>query len=111
MSITAEPDLHSLALEQVERTRRLKLRMSAFVLGMLVLTPVWLLSEYLRADGWPEQLSNNGKPGDWHPWLIWVALAWGFYVALSALAFYYRRPTTEAEIAREVDRLRGGDPR
>ena len=101
-----ESDLRSLALEQIERRRRLNLRASAFILGMLVLTPVWVVTEYMHADGWPRTLSHNDNPGDWSPWIVWVALAWGFYVTLTALAIHFRRPTTEAEIGRELERLR-----
>lgn len=102
------PDQHplrSVAIEQIERTRRLKLRTATFVLGMLVLTPVWLVTQYLHAGGWPERLSDNGNPGDWNPWIIWVALAWGFYLVVNALAIYFRRPTDDAEIEREMERL------
>ena len=109
MTTTADTNLRSVAIEQMERTRRLKLRVAAFMLGMLVLTPIWLVSEYLRAGGWPAQLSNNGNPGDWHPWLIWVGLGWGFYVAMSALALRLHRPLSEAEIEHEIARLRGED--
>ncbi len=103
-----ENELRSLALEQIERRRRLKLRAAVYVLGMLVLTPVWVVTEYLRGDGWLERLSGNGNPGDWSPWIIWVALAWGFYVALTALAIHFRRPTTDAEVEREIARLKKG---
>jgi hypothetical protein len=103
---TSDEELRSLALKQIERHRRLELRASAYVLGMLVLTPVWVVSEYVRADGWPQRLSHGGNPGDWSPWIIWVALAWGFYVAMTALAIHFRRPTTEAEMERELVRLR-----
>jgi hypothetical protein len=102
-----EDELRSLARTQVERHRRLKLRASAYVAGMMVLTPVWVVTEYLRADGWPDRLSHNDNPGDWSPWIVWVALAWGFYVAVTALAIRFRRPLTEAELQREVEKLRG----
>ena len=34
-----------------------------------------------------------------------VALAWGLFVAVDALKVYFDRPTTEAEIDRQVRRL------
>jgi hypothetical protein len=105
-SPVADDELRSLAHKQIKRRRRLKLRASAYVLGMLVLAPVWVVTEYMRADGWPQRLSHNGNPGDWSPWVIWVALAWGFYVALTAVSIYFRRPTTAAEMGRELERLR-----
>lgn len=101
-----ERDLRSLAIKQVERKRRLKLRAVAFALGMLVLVPAWAIVEYLDSGGWPERLSNNGNLGDWNPWIVWVALAWGFYVLITAVAVHFRRPTTEVEVERELERLR-----
>jgi hypothetical protein len=35
-------------------------------------------------------------------------LGWGFLVALVVLKTYFRRPTTEAEIEREMTRLASG---
>ncbi|MGZ4416395.1 MAG: 2TM domain-containing protein [Gaiellaceae bacterium] len=93
------------ARKRVKLGRRLRLRVAAFVLGMLVLTPVWAIGEYLSAGGWPQRLSPNDNPGDWSPWIIWVALAWGFYVALSAVALHFQRPVSDREVERELERL------
>jgi len=104
-----EDALREWARGQVESARRLKLRLAVFVLAMLVLTPVWAVGEYLGSGGWPQRLSSNGNPGDWSPWIIWVALAWGFYVAVTALVVHFRRPVTEAEILHRLRRLAGPD--
>jgi hypothetical protein len=104
---TAE-ELREWAHERVQLRRRLWQRAAGFALGMLVLTPVWAVGEYLSSGGWPQRLSANDHPGDWSPWIIWVALAWGFYVALTALALHYRRPPVgDREIERELARLAG----
>ena len=95
------------AEKRVVQARRLRLRAAAFALAMLVLTPVWAVSQYLESGGWPQRLSPNGNPGDWSPWLVWVALAWGFYVGLSAVAIHYRRPVSDREIEGELRRLAG----
>ncbi len=97
--------LREWARKRAKLHRRLKLRAATFALGMLVLTPVWAVGEYLSSGGWPQRLSPNGNPGDWSPWLIWVALAWGFYVALSAVVFHFHRPLNEREVERELERL------
>ncbi|MGZ4408141.1 MAG: 2TM domain-containing protein [Gaiellaceae bacterium] len=100
--------LREWARERVELRRRLRQRAAGFVLGMLMLTPVWAVGEYLSSGGWPQRLSGNDKPGDWSPWLIWVALAWGFYVSLTAFALHYRRPPVDdGEVDRELVRLAG----
>jgi hypothetical protein len=106
VAASSDNELRVLALQQVQRARRLKLRIAAYVVGLAVLIPVWIVAEYLSADGWPRRLSDNGNPGDWNPWIIWVALAWGFYVALSAVALHFQRPTSEAELEREIERLK-----
>ncbi|MGZ4390514.1 MAG: 2TM domain-containing protein [Gaiellaceae bacterium] len=97
--------LQEWARKRVKQGRSLKLRVAAFVLGMLILTPVWAVGEYLSAGGWPQRLSPNDNPGDWSPWIIWVALAWGFYVALSAVALHLHRPISDREVERELKRL------
>lgn len=96
-----------LAIEQLERVRRFKIHVAGFVLAMVIATPAWIVAEYFTADGWPQRLSDNGRPGDWDPWIIWVALIGLFLVGLSALKAYFGRPTTEAEIRREIKRLQG----
>lgn len=102
---TRDDELRERARTRIEERRRLRLRAATFALGMAVLVPVWVVSEYLSAGGWPQRLSSNGNPGDWSPWLIWVALAWGFWVVLSVVATRLRRPPTDGEVERELDRL------
>ncbi|MGZ4481371.1 MAG: 2TM domain-containing protein [Gaiellales bacterium] len=41
----------------------------------------------------------------WNPWPLWVTLAWGLGVMFNAWDVYARRPITEEEIRREMDRL------
>ena len=100
--------LRDWAREQIESARRLRLRAAVFALAMLALTPVWAVSEYLHSGGGPQRLSANGNPGDWNPWIIWVALAWGFYVVLTAVVIRLRRPPVDdGEIERALARLAG----
>ena len=97
--------LRSLAIQHLERIRKLKLDFAAFLLGTVMIGAVWAITEYQNSGGWPQRLSDNGGPGDWNPWIIWAVFGWGFLVALDALKTHFRRPTTEAEIEREVSRL------
>lgn len=101
--------LRKFAVRHLEHVRKFKLYLSAYVLSMLVLTPVWIVTQYESADGWPEHLSSRSRyPGDWDPWIIWVALIGGVLVAIAGVRAYYldRRPITEADIDREVERLK-----
>jgi hypothetical protein len=96
--------LRKWAREHVDRVRRVKFHVAAFVLGMLLLTPIWALIEWQDNGGF-ERWSDNSNPGDWEPWILYVGLVWGGVVAIKALRAYFDRPTTEAEVDREVERL------
>lgn len=98
--------IRELALRHLEHIRKFKLYAAAYVLGLLILTPVWVLVEYMSADGWPQRLSDQGNVGDWDPWILWVALVGAFIVGVAALRAYVGQPVTEAEIEREVERLK-----
>jgi H+/Cl- antiporter ClcA len=99
-----DEELRYWARRHVERVRRVKLHFAAYVLGMAVLTPLWALIEWQDNGGF-ERWSNNSSPGDWEPWILYVALIWGLVVGIAALKTYFDRPATEAEIDREINRL------
>jgi hypothetical protein len=102
-----EDALRALAVQHLERVRRFRQSLAAYVLYLLVLTPVWIVTQYESADGWPEHLSTRSRyPGDWDPWILWVALVGGVVVAVAAYRAYVDRPTTEADVEREMERLR-----
>ena len=99
--------LRTLAVRHLERVRKFKLYLAVYVLSMLVLTPVWVITQYETADGWPKHLSSRSRyPGDWDPWIIWVGLIGAVLVAISAYRAYVDRPDTEADIEREIERLK-----
>ncbi|MGH3085392.1 MAG: 2TM domain-containing protein [Gaiellaceae bacterium] len=102
-----EDEFREWARKHVERVRKLKLNVAAYVLGMAVLTAVWALVEW-QDNGAFERFSGGNNPGDWEPWILYPALIWGFFVAIDVLKTYFDRPTTEAEIDREIRRLRPG---
>jgi hypothetical protein len=101
-----DDELRDWARKHVERVRHLKLHVAAFVLGIVVLTPIWALVEWQDNGGFERfDFTDDGTRGDWEPWILYVALIWGLVVAIMALKAYFDRPTTEAEIDREVRRL------
>ncbi len=105
VSVPEDEYLRRWARQHVERVHRLKLHIAAFALGMIVLTPTWVIVEW-QSNGGLERWSANGNPGDWEPWILYVGLVWGLIVAIVALRTYFDRPTTEAEIDRELERLK-----
>jgi hypothetical protein len=101
-----EDALREMAMQHLERVRRFKLYLSVYLLAMLVLTPVWIVTQYEQADGWLEHLSTRSRyQGDWDPWIIWVALIGAFVVTIAGVRAFFDRPPTEAEIEREIRRL------
>ena len=99
--------LRKLAVRHLEHVRKFKLYLAVYLVSMLVLTPVWIVTQYETADGWLEHLSSRSRyPGDWDPWIIWVALIGAVIVAIAAFRAYFDRADTEGEIEREVERLK-----
>jgi hypothetical protein len=100
--------LRALATKQAERVRSFKLHLAAFLIGMPVLTAIWALTEYMNADGWPERLSDSAEQGSWNPWIFWVLLIWGGLLAFQGVKTWFGGPPSEAEIDRELKRLKTG---
>jgi hypothetical protein len=75
--------------------RRLRFHIAAWVLGMLVLTPLWALIEWQDNGGFA-RWSDNGHRGDWEPWILYVGGIWAFVVVALALnAFLDRRAQSD----------------
>jgi hypothetical protein len=103
----ADDALRKLAVRHIEHVRKFKLYLSAYVLSMLVLTPIWIVTQYESADGWPQHLSSRSRyPGDWDPWIIWVALIGAAVVGIAGLRAYFSRADTEGDIQREIARIK-----
>jgi hypothetical protein len=99
-------ELREWARKHVERVRRLKLHVAAFIVGMLVLTPVWALTQWHDNGAFKHfDFSPDGTPGDWEPWILYVVLIWGGILAIDALKTHFDRPVTKSEIEREIQRL------
>ena len=100
-------ELRRFARARLERIGRLRFHVAAWVLGMAVLTPLWALIEWQDNGGF-ERWSDNSRPGDWEPWILYVGGVWALVIAIVALRAYLDRPTTEADVDRELERLRSG---
>ena len=92
-------------VEQVRRIGRLKFHVAAWVLGMLVLTPLWALIEWQDNGGF-ERFSNNSQPGNWEPWILYIGGIWAVVIAVFAVHAYITRPNAGGETEREVERPR-----
>lgn len=45
--------------------------------------------------------------GAGYPWPAWVTGGWAIGLLLNAWEVYYRTPITDAEVQREIERMRG----
>ena len=107
-SAATEPrdeELRVWARAHVERVRRLRWHTAVYVLGMAALTAVWALTQW-QDNGAFERFATGGNPGDWEPWIAYVGVVWGFFLALEALKTFFDRPAAEADVDRYVERLR-----
>lgn len=111
-SSVQEPDdaeIRALAVKQIERKRRFDMR--AFAAGVLAvfLVVVWAVSEYNNAGGWPTSGFGNSSsiPHVWNDWIVYPLIGIGLCVAIDAWNTFRRKPISESEIRREMDRLTG----
>jgi hypothetical protein len=98
--------LRQQAIKQIERKRRFKRNTFVSSLGMILLTAIWAMSEYHNAGGWPTDgfSQSSSIPNVWNIWIIYPFLAWVVLTAAAAWDVYVRKPITEREIRREIDR-------
>jgi hypothetical protein len=71
---------------------------------------IWAISEYHNAGGWPTKgfSQSSSIPHEWNIWIIYPVLGLGFILAIEAWNTFARKPITESEIQREIDRLKRG---
>ena len=94
------------AIKQIERKRRFWLGTAMGTLGMIVLTGIWAFSEDHTAGGWPTSgfSQSSGIPNVWNYWIIYPFIAWVVLTAAGALSVYLRKPISEGQIKREIER-------
>jgi hypothetical protein len=94
------------AIRQIERKRRYWISTVVSTLGMLILAAIWAITEYHNAGGWPTQgfSQSSGIHDVWNIWIIYPAIAWAFVTAAFGLGVYLRKPISESQIKREIER-------
>jgi protein-S-isoprenylcysteine O-methyltransferase Ste14 len=113
VSAAADTKVRDLAIKEIERKRRFLTR--AVIGGALIvmLVVIWAVSEYHNAGGWPTDgfSQSSSIPHVWNIWIIYPVLSIGLILAVDAWFTYFRKPISEREIQREIDRLTDGDER
>ncbi len=94
------------AIKQIERKRRYWISTAVSALGMLTLAAIWAITEYHNAGGWPTQgfSQSSGIHDVWNIWIIYPAIAWAFLTVAFGLGVYLRKPISEVQIKREIER-------
>jgi hypothetical protein len=102
-----EPDreLRVVALTNLKRRRAFATHAVGTALAAVLITAVWAITEYQNAGGWPTGFRSGRQHHDWDPWIIYPWIAGVVSLAAHAWVTYGRRPTTERDIAAEMDRL------
>jgi hypothetical protein len=108
-SVTSEQLARREAIKQIELKRRFWIRAAVGTVAMVLLAVIWAISEYNNAGGWPTQgfSESSGIPNVWNLWIIYPAIVWVFLTAAGGLTVYLRKPISESEIKRELDRQAG----
>jgi protein-S-isoprenylcysteine O-methyltransferase Ste14 len=101
--------LRDLAISYIQRKRRFQGRALAYGAISLVLTVVWAVSEYSNAGGWPSSgfSQSSSIPHTWNIWIIYPLLGLVLALVIDAWNTFGRKPISERDIEREVDRIRG----
>ncbi len=92
------PDSERLAREQAAkhaRARRLfKISTASAGVGVTLLVPIWALTEYRNAGGWPTRGfgQRSGSPGVWNSWIVYPFLAYALMTAGDGWFVYGRKP-------------------
>jgi hypothetical protein len=94
------------AIKQIERKRRYWITTAMSALGMILLTAIWAFSEYHNAGGWPTSgfSQSSGIPNVWNYWVIYPWIAYAFLSLTGGLVVYLRKPISESQIKREMER-------
>jgi H+/Cl- antiporter ClcA len=94
------------AIRQIERRRRFKISTAATALGVIILVAIWATSEYHNAGGWPTHgfSQSSGIHDVWNFWIIYPLIALVLATAGHAWFVYGRKPISEREVEREIER-------
>ena len=94
------------AITQITRKRRFQARAISFGAVAIVLAVIWAISEYNNAGGWPSSgfSQSSSIPHTWNIWIIYPVLILGVILAIDAWKTFGRKPISESEIQREIDR-------
>jgi hypothetical protein len=97
------------AIKAIEQRRAFWTRTVIGAVIMVIVAVIWATAEYHNAGGWPTQgfSQSSGQPNVWNYWIIYPFIAWVAYTAINAWFAFGRKPISESDINREIDRQSG----
>ena len=92
------------AVKQARARRLFKISTASAAVGVTLLVPIWAVTEYRNAGGWPTRgfSQRSGVPGTWNMWIIYPFLAYALITAGHGWFVYGRTPIPGSEIEREI---------
>lgn len=105
-AFTSRQSARQRAIHQIELKRRFRIRVAMWTLLMVLVAVIWAFSEYHNAGGWPTNgfSQSSGIPNVWNYWIIYPVIVWVVLTAGDFWRVFGRRPISESEIKREMDR-------
>lgn len=70
---------------------------------------IWAIAEYHNAGGWPSDgfSQSSGTAHVWNIWIIYPILVLAVLLGIDGWKTFGRRPISEHEVQREMERLSG----
>ena len=87
--------LREQALRRLTKRRELTTHAVVFTLVNVTVWGIWAVIAATSGGSWP--------------WPVFLTLFWGIGLAMNAWDVYFRKPITEQELKREIDRLESSD--
>jgi len=107
--VTSDEAARQEAIKRIEHKRRYWIGTAASTGGMLILAAIWAITEYHNAGGWPTHgfSQSSGIHDVWNFWIIYPIIGWVLILSGRAWDVYLRKPISESEIKREIEREAG----
>ena len=104
-----EQQVREMAIKQIEQERRFQKHVVSYAVVSILLVIAWAISEYNNANGWPTNgfSESSGTPHVWNIWIVYPVVVMVALLAIEAWNTYRKKPITEQEIRRHIDRLTG----